>query len=159
MGRNGLFIAPTSTAAVYPLGARRVAIRRRVTSRSENRLRAAIAAQAPPEWANALRRALRTGGEDPASAAGGALRLFALITDDVDDLLDEEQRDVIAHARAATARWNRRVARQDGAVAPRAGASDSLARLVGAYAFVVGCRGWPGRATYGGRRPWSSLRR
>ncbi len=34
-------------------------------------------------------------------------------------------------------------------------ASDSLARLVGAYASVVGCRGWPGRATYGGRRPWT----
>jgi hypothetical protein len=29
--------------------------------------------------------------------------------------------------------------------------------VVGAYAFVVGCRGWPGRATYGGRRPWASL--
>jgi hypothetical protein len=49
--------------------------------------------------------------------------------------------------------------RQDGAVAPRAAASDSLTRLVGAYASVVGCRGWPGRATYGGRRPCTSLRR
>src|SRR6266511_4025679 len=49
--------------------------------------------------------------------------------------------------------------RQDGAVAPRATASDSLARLVGAYASVVGRRGVPGRATYGGRRPCTSLRR
>jgi hypothetical protein len=43
---------------------------------------------------------------------------------------------------------------QDGAVACWAAASGSLRRLVGAYAFVVGCRGVPGRATYGGRRPW-----
>jgi hypothetical protein len=48
--------------------------------------------------------------------------------------------------------------RQDGAVAPPAAASDSLTRLVGAYASVVGCR-VPGRATYGGRRPCTSLRR
>src|SRR5262249_17114615 len=50
-------------------------------------------------------------------------------------------------------------ARQDGAVAPWAAASGLLRRVVGAYAFVVGCRGWPGRATYGGRRPCTSLRR
>ena len=42
---------------------------------------------------------------------------------------------------------------------PRVAASDSLASVVGAYASVVGCRGGPGRATYGGRRPCSSLRR
>src|SRR5262249_18637663 len=36
------------------------------------------------------------------------------------------------------------------AAAPRAAASDSLTRVVGAYASVVGCRGWPSRATYGG---------
>ena len=35
---------------------------------------------------------------------------------------------------------------------PSAAASD-WRRVVGAYAFVVGCRGGPGRATYGGRRP------
>src|SRR6266508_4355548 len=47
--------------------------------------------------------------------------------------------------------------RQDGAVAPRAAASESLRKVVGACAFVVGCRGWPGSATYGGRRPWQVL--
>jgi hypothetical protein len=50
-------------------------------------------------------------------------------------------------------------ARQDGAVARRAAASDCWQRVVGAYASVVGCRGWPGRATYGGRRPCTTLRR
>ena len=43
--------------------------------------------------------------------------------------------------------------RQDGAVALQGAASGRWRRVVGAYASVVGCRGWPGRATYGGRRP------
>src|SRR6266540_4908015 len=49
--------------------------------------------------------------------------------------------------------------RQDGAVAASAAVSGCWRRVVGAYAFVVGCRGWPGRATYGGRRPCTTLRR
>src|SRR6266487_5314584 len=53
---------------------------------------------------------------------------------------------------------NRR-SRQDGAVAPRAAASDCRRRVVGAYASVVGCRSVSGRATYGGRRPCTTLRR
>ena len=44
-------------------------------------------------------------------------------------------------------------ARQDGAVARRAAVSGRWRRVVGAYAFVVGCRSGSGRATYGGRRP------
>jgi hypothetical protein len=36
--------------------------------------------------------------------------------------------------------------------------SGLLLAVVGAYAFVVGCRGGPGRATYGGRRPCVTVR-
>ena len=53
----------------------------------------------------------------------------------------------------------RPLSRQDGAVALWGAASDRWRRVVGAYASVVGCRGWPGRATYGGRRPCTTLRR
>jgi hypothetical protein len=49
--------------------------------------------------------------------------------------------------------------RQDGAVARWGAVSGCWRRVVGACAYVVGCRGWPGRATYGGRRPCTTLRR
>ena len=80
------------------------AIRRRVTSESENGLWEAIADAAPPDWAQALRQALRVDGEDVADAAKAAIRLFEAIAADVAPLLEEQQQAIVDHALAAIQR-------------------------------------------------------
>ena len=82
---------------------------------------------------------------DPAVEAGVAAV-------DVGEHVRMEQRVVERGVEGRAIRFS-----QDGAVALRVAASGRLVRVVGACASVVGCRGGPGRATCGGRRPWSSL--
>jgi hypothetical protein len=84
---------------------RLVAIRRRVTSESENGLWPAIVEAAPPEWGRALRQALRAEDEDLRTAAAGALTLFEHLVGDVSDLLDEQQRPIVDHAVSVSKRW------------------------------------------------------
>jgi len=71
------------------------------------------------------------------------------------DVLAPVREDALEFSRFASLvdRYPATLLRQDGAVAPWGAVSGRWRRVVGACASVVGCRGAPGRATYGGRRP------
>lgn len=79
-----------------------LAVHRRLTSESENGLWETIADAGGPDWRAALESAFGVKGGDSREAAAGAMRLFAVLADDADRLLDERQRTVVRHVLAAT---------------------------------------------------------
>jgi len=82
-----------------------VAIRCRVSARSENGLWEAIVKTAPLDCGEALREALRGDDEDLRTAARGAFRLFQCVARDVAELLDERESAIVDHARSAADAW------------------------------------------------------
>lgn len=77
-----------------------VALHRRMLYGSENRLWDVVAELMGEPWASTQRAALSLDGESWDVSARAALRLFVLAAEEVSDVLNAQQRDVVAHARA-----------------------------------------------------------
>jgi hypothetical protein len=105
--RNGDETAAAVQRSVLVLRLARVmAIRRRILYGTDNRLMDLVARAVGEQWRRLQTSALCVDGSDVATSCGSAIRLFELALNDVRDLLDDRQRDVVAHALALATRAN-----------------------------------------------------